>query len=893
MIRRAFRGVWFRPIRLIQKGFSGGFFLFRSRRRRPFPVIVECTLEKFFMRILTRLFSLAFLVFGFLPCLAALDAAAVDRHGVSSAFLKDRSGMFAGSLDGALLMAGGVLSEGESPSTAIYYSEKGNDTYPVSSVSESVLPEGLAYGASVSTDYALYLIGGVAGTNLIPSSRCYKITHGKKDRRGLVVEEFTPLPAPLVGAAAGYSGGTLYVAGADQLGTPRFLKCDTEAPAPVWEELEPYPGPGRVFAPGLVQNISAGKGFFLFGGIAAPRRPSISKPPAEFFFFSASAAEPLDSALLYDFQTKSWRELENADGLPFTVTGGSALASGTIHIVFPGVGGILPPNAAVPVSREVRVYNTITNKFFSLGELSSPPAGEGTFWNGHIVLPLADPELPCLYSLTLEEKTNRLSRLNQAIIAAYFLFLIAASLYFLSRMRGTDDFFRGGCRIPWWALGISIYGTITSAITYITVPAKSFMTNWCYFLLTVGPFLAVPLLIWFYIPKISKFNFTSAYEYLEYRFNFFVRLLGSLIFIVFQVMRIAILLFLPSIALNAITGIDIRTCILGVGIAGVFCTLLGGLEIVVWIEVIQIITLLIGFVLTLIVIVWRFDGSFFDMLRIAYADGKLHLYDAVPDFHLPTLWVVLIASFFLYIIPYASDQTILQRYFAGKDNNARTRGVWISLGLMVPNLVLLFLAGTLFYVFYKENPKELLVTMSNNDSLMPWFFVSQLPNGISGCLLLALFTSAMSSVSSGINAISATYTIDFHERIFHFSREHALGTARVVTVVSGTCGILFALAMATWDIASLWDQYNMFIGLVSSSLAGIFFLGVFCKRANTPGTLIGLVVSCVLQFYLVKHQAVHLLLYSGIGVVTTYLVGWIASYPFPAKVLSDPSVGEG
>ena len=220
----------------------------------------------------------------------------------------------------------------------------------VSSGSESVLPEGLAYGASVSTDHALYLIGGVAGTDLVPSSRCYKITHGKKERRGLVVEEFTPLPTPLAGAAAGYSGGTLYVAGADQLGMPRFLKCDAEATNPVWEELEPYPGPGRVFAPGLVQNISAGKGFFLFGGIAAPQRQSIGEPPADFFLFSGSAPNPLESALLYDFQTKSWRELENADGLPFTVTGGSALASGTIHIVFPGVGGILPPTAAVPGS---------------------------------------------------------------------------------------------------------------------------------------------------------------------------------------------------------------------------------------------------------------------------------------------------------------------------------------------------------------------------------------------------------------------------------------------------------------------------------------------------------------------------------------------------------------
>ena len=850
------------------------------------------------MRSFVRFFFILVLAFVCSSRIFALDAAAIDVGDISSDFTNGRTGAFSGMLDGALVIVGGERNSGNAERSLFFCfdeksrADKGENLVHNSAVDEEFLPEGLAYGASVTTEHAIYLIGGVAGDENSATDHCYMIFRSKEEPGQLIVEEAPSLPIPMVGASAGYLNGTLYAAGADEAGSPRFFACDTKADAPGWKELEPYPGPGRLFAPGLVQNISTGKGFFMFGGFAAPD-PDLFRQPADGEETTGAAHQMLKDALVYDFQTRQWRELENADAEPFAVTGSGALASGTIHIVFPGVGGILPPTAAPEPSGEVRVYNTITNKFFSLGDLDAIPVGEGVFRNGHIVLPLNTKEGTGFYSLTLEEKTNRLSRLNQVIIAAYFVFLIAASLYFLSRMRGTDDFFRGGCRIPWWALGISIYGTITSAITYITVPAKSFMTNWCYLLLAVGPFLAVPLLIWFYIPKISRFNFTSAYEYLEYRFHFVVRLLGSVIFIIFQVMRIAILLFLPSIALNAITGIDIKTCILGVGIAGIFCTLLGGLEIVVWIEVIQIITLLIGFVLTLIVIVWRFDGSFFDMLQIAYADGKLHLYDAAPDFHLPTLWVVLIASFFLYIIPYASDQTILQRYFAGKDNNARSRGVWISLGLMVPNLLLLFLAGTLFYVFYKENPKELLVTMNNNDSLMPWFFVSQLPNGLSGCLLLALFTSAMSSVSSGINAISATYTIDFHERIFHFSREHALGTARAVTLVSGACGILFALAMATWDIASLWDQYNMFIGLVSSGLAGIFFLGVFCKRANTPGTLIGLVASCGLQYYIAKHQMVHLLLYSGIGVIATYLVGWIASYAFPPKVLPDLSLGEG
>ena len=458
--------------------------------------------------------------------LFALDKTAVSLDGNLAQFTDGRTGAFLGTVDGGVILVGGV-QDGVPQRTACTGGaernggEKDKNLIANFEIDEQFLPVGLAYGASVSAEHALYLIGGVTGDVPVPTDLCYKITFRKEKENAFLIEEAPRLPIPMVASTAGYLNGILYVAGADEAGAPRFLKCDTKTATPSWEELPPYPGPGRVFAPGLIQNISTGKGFFLFGGFAASAGDLFAAPNEDESSPSVSS-EPLSGALVYDFQTKEWRELENADALPWTVTGSSALASGTIHIVFPGVGGIAPPNAGVADSDEVRVYNTITNKFFSLGNMGSIPAAAGAFRGGHVLLPLKSTDSPGLYSLTLEEKTNRLSRLNQAIIAAYFLFLIAASLYFLSRMRGTDDFFRGGCRIPWWALGISIYGTITSAITYITVPAKSFMTNWCYILLAVGPFLAVPLLIWFYIPKISRFNFTSAYEYLEYRFNFFV-----------------------------------------------------------------------------------------------------------------------------------------------------------------------------------------------------------------------------------------------------------------------------------------------------------------------------------------------------------------------------------
>ena len=751
--------------------------------------------------------------------------------------------------------------------------KRGADGYFTAVQSKTELPEGLAFGATITMPDGLAIIGGRGSSG--PTSQCYHV-RWLEDKQHVEIKPLPALPFAVEQAAGDFYHGRLWLCGSDPDGNSFLLSLDWREkvvlPA-AWKKHTPPPGSGRLNAAVVVGNDSKGKALFLFGGVLP----------------GGMTVEP--RVCSFHFGDEKWSQPEITFPPTFSAAGVTAFRSGTIHLLL--AGGLDPESKTPKPLRTVWAYNTITNQLFSLKELAATPCDVAAVQVGHdIIMPVEKPaslEKAEMLSLLPGEKSNRLGYLNMGLFAVYFLFLVWMGWTFLKRMKGADDFFRAGHRIPWWAVGISIYGTITSAITYITVPAKSFMTDWKLLLLGVGPLIAVPILSRWYIPKLAKFDCTSAYEYLEYRFHPVVRFLGSMTFIVFQISRIAILLFLPAIAFHSITGFEMAHCILVVGITGILCTLVGGIEIVIWIEVFQVLILLVGFVLTLVVIVFRYDGSLIDMLRVGYENGKMHCIDPAFNLRIDSVWTVLMAAFFLYLIPYASDQTILQRYFTGKNTSERQRGVWISAGLAVPNIVLLFLLGTMFYVFYRSQPQALPIDFANNDALMPWFFITQLPDGISGVLLLALMTSAISSVSSGINAISAAYTIDFHERLFRFSKTHAVRVARAVTLVSGILGVCGALVMATWDIASLWDQYNLFIGLISSGLAGLFLLGIFTRRANTPGIILGIIASGCIQYLLVKNESVHFLLYSGTGVVTTMLFGYLASLPFTrwAKVLGE------
>lgn len=469
------------------------------------------------------------------------------------------------------------------------------------------------------------------------------------------------------------------------------------------------------------------------------------------------------------------------------------------------------------------------------------------------------------------------------VIVIYFLLIAGLGYFFSGRQKNTKDYFKGGERIPAWAAGLSLFGTALSPITFMAIPAKTFSTDWSYFLLNMSIFLVLPLIIGKFIPFYRSKNVKTAYEFLELRFNLITRLIGSSCFILYQIGRMGVILFLPAIALNLVSGFDIFVCITLMGGISLIYTLLGGIEAVIWTDVVQVFVLMGGVVLSLVLIVLSVEGGLTSILETAQLANKFHVIDLTLSLQQPTLWVMLLGGFFVNLTTYGTDHTMVQRYLITQSPKAAKKSVWMGALLTIPSTLIFFFVGTALFVFYKTHPSLLRPDFITDDAIFPWYIVTQLPEGVAGVLVAAIFAAAMSSLSSSMNSGAASFTTDIYNRLGWGKGRNMLSTARWTTLGIGLLGIFFAFFMATYDIQSLWDEFNKILGLIFGSLGGVFLLGMVTQKANGKGAIIGLSISFIIQILISYLQSVHLLLYAATGVTSCFVSGYIASLFFTQK----------
>ena len=412
------------------------------------------------------------------------------------------------------------------------------------------------------------------------------------------------------------------------------------------------------------------------------------------------------------------------------------------------------------------------------------------------------------------------------VITLYFILILGLGIYFSKRQKNTEDYFKARERIPSWAAGLSLFGTALSPITFMAIPAKTYSTDWSYFLLNMSVFLAVPLIVYLFIPYFRRKNIKTAYEYLEIRFSVIIRLVGSICFILYQIGRMGVVLFLPSIAINLVTGVDLFICISLMGVISLIYTLMGGIEAVIWTDVVQVFVLMGGVIISLAMNVINTDGGFEGILEIAHLEDKFNAFDLTLSLKEPTVWVMLFGGFFANLTSYGTDHTMVQRYLVTPTKKEAQKSIWIGALLTIPSSLIFFFVGTTLFVFYKMNPSALNENFITDDAIFPWYIVTELPTGISGILIAAIFAAAMSSLSSSMNAGAASFNVDILDRFGLGKNEDPMKIARWTTFIIGTLGILFAFFMATFDIKSLWDEFNKILGLILGSLGGVFLLGL-------------------------------------------------------------------
>jgi SSS family solute:Na+ symporter len=424
---------------------------------------------------------------------------------------------------------------------------------------------------------------------------------------------------------------------------------------------------------------------------------------------------------------------------------------------------------------------------------------------------------------------------------------------------------------------LSIFGSKLSALTFIAIPAKAYATNWVYLLSNIMIVVVAPVIVYCYLPYFRKLKLTSVYEYLAIRFNTKVKYLGSLNFVLFQISRLGIVIYLPALVLSTVTGIDIFICIIGTSLITTAYSVAGGIEAVIWTEVMQVGVLLGGAVLSLVFIAHTLPGGFGQIITESSAHNKLRMASMDWNITEPVLWVVFLGGFFTQLVTYSSDQVVVQRYLTTSSEKEARRSIYTNAILVIPASIIFFSVGTALWVYFRHNPAN-LNPHGRTDDIFPWFISQQLPSGLSGLVIAGLFAATMSTISSSMNSIATVVTTDFYQSFKPHSSDHQRFVfARWVTLLLGILGCGIAVYLVSLQNASIWDQYLKIIGLFGGCLAGIFVAGIFFPKINSRGILIGFALSAVGLYFIQATGKVNFFLYPVIAILLCVLIAYISS----------------
>lgn len=810
------------------------------------------------------------------------------------------------------------------------------------------LSQKIAYPAVVNTEHGVLCMGGENSDG--PLNRAFLLAWNEGGNNLLVENDLGVPDLPLACTACGAAviGDYVYlVAGqtVDAEGnkaasrTVWRLKLDVINPdkkqginlndeTRAWEEIVSWPdeGPRRMFPLVTAQHDGFKNRLYVIGG----RRFLEDKDPTDLYNLKFSADSWSFDPTAYDpnkFDADSgkydgpnpWKRIADA---PVPMTAGTAVPFGPAHIIIPAyaTGSVL--RASLDSGKEMKdfvhpgfpkeafAYHTITDTWTSMGDI---PAAQVTTpavrWNDDIILISGEvrPRVrsPKCWRIQVKESKVDFGAVNMSVVVFYLLSMLGIGVYFTFRNKTTDDYFRGGKSIPWWAAGCSIFATMLSSITYMAIPAKAFAQDWVYALGNLLILFVAPIAIYVALPFFRRIDATSAYEYLERRFNRTARLVGSGSFSLFHIFRMGVVLALAALALASVTPLDPVQCVIVMGLLSIIYCTLGGIEAVIWTDTIQTFILIGG---ALACLFFALRGSDPGSVTAAVESGKFHLANiefGSTSFMTMAIWVIVIGGFGQNLASYTADQAVVQRYMTTPDEKSAARSIWLNGFMAIPAAVIFFGMGTAFWMFYRSNPDKLDPTMAA-DRILPHFISQELPIGLAGLVVAGIFAAAQSTVSTSMNSGATTVVTDFVKPFGVFKSDTAyLWLARLVTLIMGIFGTAAGLIFIDPEIKSLFDQAIGILGMFLGVLAGLFALGATTRRASGPGSLIGALASISFMMSIVfaaKDTAilgldfraifdamgteiyrVNRYLYAFVGIAVCYVVGYLASLVFPGK----------
>ena len=442
-------------------------------------------------------------------------------------------------------------------------------------------------------------------------------------------------------------------------------------------------------------------------------------------------------------------------------------------------------------------------------------------------------------TIGLPDRWPDLRPLDLAIIAAYLLGLAGIGLYFSRRQKTTESYFIANHSIPGWAMGLSLLATIITSITFIAYPGAAYAGDWS---LLVPGFMFVALLAvagFIFIPFFRNVVHMSAYEYFGQRFGKSVRVYASFTFAVGHLSKMAFVFYLLGLTLSGMTGWPLGRVVAITAAVTIFYTLFGGIEAVVWSDVIQGFILWAGILVSIGFLLFLPTQGPHAVLADAWHAGKMSLGSTALRFDKPTLLVLCIYGLFFYIQKYTADQTVVQRYLLAPTDRAALRGVALGASLCIPVWTAFMLIGSLLWSFYRLTGEKLPATITKVDQIFPYFLNTHIPSGLSGLFVAALMGSAMAMLASDMNCLGVIGTQDFYQLARPKSTDkERLRVGRIVVVAGGLAASGFAMLLAHAGGSALSVYYTV-NAIAAGGLAGLFLLAFLMRRATPAGAIAG------------------------------------------------------
>lgn len=488
------------------------------------------------------------------------------------------------------------------------------------------------------------------------------------------------------------------------------------------------------------------------------------------------------------------------------------------------------------------------------------------------------------------------------VLVGYFAVTLGIGCYFYRQTRSTAGYTAANRSLPGWLCGLSIFATFLSSISYLALPGKSFASNWNPFVFSLTLPIATWIAVRYFLPYYRAREDVSAYAALEQRFGLWARIYASVFYLLTQVARIGVVMYLMALPMQVIFGWNIYTILIVTGICVTLYSFVGGIVAVIWNDAIQAIVLMAGALVCLAVMLVNMPGGPTAVLEVAAANNKFSLGSFGADLTSTTVWVLLLYGLTINLQNFGIDQSYVQRYIASSTDQEARRSLWLGGLLYVPTSAVFFFIGTTLFAYYgaaepapdlsrapdskstvaatdldevraivaRQRLLQRGVSLDDptfaarqaemasslelkdiGDRVFPHFIAKHLPPGLTGLLVAAVFAAAMSTVSTSLNSSATLVMSDYYKRLFapNASERACMLVLYAATVVWGVLGTALALWLVRLTESAL-DMWWTLSGIFGGGITGLFLLGMIGRRAKNPAAVAGVSVGMIAIFWL-------------------------------------------